>query len=535
MALREFLDHVEKVYCDLHIDPVTVDHIYRATIQIVQHVVDEIGTMKPHLNVKEVLSVGSFVEGTKIGSPNEFDFMVCLDFLSRKENVVIEPLEGIKRYNPGYMVAFLNSSSLDDTMKNVVRELYADVCCIHHEGLRAEFMEALGEVIKSLSMKKIVTPHGVLVIRDSEYLTLKLEWHKFHDEFKGPEIHSGLCERDLQLEISYLMDIDVDIMPAVSVEDFSPSVLSDIHGFPSHIAGMIENPKFHLVCKVSGQKPHSPYLHISHATTEVFLVRHLHPVHKQCYKVLKYLLTHGTDVNFPLKDINLSSYVFKNAVLFHEYDKLCSGTPDTVTCCIEIIHYIRGRLREGAFPSFLMRMTNVWGECHRVPVSYFWRPTDLDKDICNFDWSFVLWFQVWRQFLGKALTIFRKIEMQLQTSEPEPKSVSNSSDSPLSNFMHQTSQTSGLMVYVPNKYDPFLAEFEVLRKDALIIATKYSSSGANVGRSNSAGNPPSERVWELVLPKFPEYLSIIERVCNRKVSIPKESFDEMETLDYSQT
>lgn len=520
MALREFLEHVDQMYCDLHIDPATVDHIYAATKQIVQQVMDEMGRRKPHLSIKEVISVGSFEEGTKNCSPNEFDFMVCFDFLSRKETVQIESVNGCQ---PGYMVAFLNVSVVnDDAMVNVIRKLYENVCCIHHEGLRAYFIEVLKEVTTSLLMKKIVTPQGILVLKGSEFLSLRLEWHKFKEEYKGPDIYNGLCQRDLPFQESYSLDIDVDIMPAVSVEDLS--LLSHLHGFPSHLNGIIENQKFHLVCKISGQSPDAPYLHISHATTEVFLVRHLHPIHKQCYKILKYLLTHGTEINRPIKDISLSSYVFKNAVLFHEYDKLCSGTPDTATCCIEIIRYIRAQLRKGVFPSFLMRTTNVWGQCYKFPLSYCWKPMDLPEEICLFDCFFVLWFQLLRQFLGKALTIFQKIEMQLQTTGTECQSRGISPDDHLSS-------TNEIVEYVPNKYDPFIHEFEVLRKDVLIITTKYSQNESNAKTINHVGKPPSERVWEMVLPRFPEFLTRIESVCNRKVSILKENFEELETLD----
>ena len=520
MAVREFLQHVDQMYCDLHIDPAIVDHIYAATKQIVQQLMDELGRRKPHLSIKEVISVGSFKEGTKNCSPNEFDFMVCFDFLSRKENVRIEGTFGCQ---PGYMAAFLNPSFLnDDAFKGMIRKVYENECCIHHEGLRYAFIEVLKEVTTSLLMKKIVTPQGVLVLKGSEFLSLRLEWQKFKEEYKGHDIYNGLCQWDLLFQESYSLDIDVDIMPAVSVEDLS--LLSDFHGFPSHLNGMIENQKFHLVCKVSGQSPTAPYLHISHATTEVFLVRHLHPIHKQCYKILKYLLTHGTEINRPIKDISLSSYVFKNAVLFHEYDKLCSGTPDTVTCCIEIIHYIRAQLRKGVFPSFLMRKTNVWGQCYKFPLSYCWKPMDLPKEICGFDCFFVLWFQLLRQFLGKALTIFQKIEMQLQRTGTEFQSRGISPDGHLLS-------TNGIVEYVPNKYDPFLHEFEVLREDALIITTNYSQNESNAETINSVGKPPSEKIWEMVLPLFPEFLTRIESVCNRKVSIPKENFEELETLD----
>ena len=514
MTLAKFLQHVEETFCDMHFDPVTIDHIYKATNLIVQHVVDDIGRIKSHLTVKEVLSIGSFPEGTKIGSPNEFDFMACFDFLSQRETVRIEGSEGCK---PGYMAAFLNSP--DDSMFEMTRPLYENVCCIHHQGLRKEYVNTLNEVTESLSMKKIVTPHGFLVIKDSWFLTLKLEWHKFNVEYKGSEIYSGLCEQDMPFETSNKLDIDVDIMPAISVEDFS--LLSDLHGFPRHITGVIEKLKFYLVCKVSGQKPNDPYLHISHAPTDVFLVNHLHPIHKQCYKVLKYLLTRGTHVNQPRTVINLSSYIFKTAVLYHEFDKLCTGTPDIVKCCKEIISYIRDRLRKGVFPSFLMRSTNVWGDCYTLPESFHWSLKSLDPEICSFDWCLVLWFQFLRQCLAKALKIFQKVEMQLLIIEEESNSICSgtSLDNSLSNSFPLT---QGLVEYVPNKYDPFLDEFAVLRKDMLVITTKFSQGAVSV-----VAKPPSDRVWELVLPKFPEFLNRIEIKCNRKVSIPRETLEEV--------
>lgn len=523
MALSMFLEHVERNLCDLsyQFSAETIDHMYRATQQIVELVVDDIGRIKPHLDVKEVIRIGSFPEGTKICSPNEFDFLACFDFLSRSENVRIEGTEGCQ---PGYMVAFLNSG-FDKAMANITRLLYKDICCIHQEGLRVEFVDTLKEVVKAMSKKKIVTPHGVMVIKGSDYLALKLEWHKFKENYEGPEIYSGLCERDLTLTTSYSLDISVDIMPAVSVEDFSP--LSDIHGFPRYVFGMTGNLKFHLVCKVSGQSPNAPYLHISHATTEVFLVHHLHPIHKKCYRVLKYLLTHNTYFNRPIKDISLSSYVFKTAVLFHEHEKLCSGTPDTVTCCIEIIQYVRVKLRQGVFPPFLMRTTNVWGQCYKIPVSHAWRPSGLNREICSFDWCFVLWFQLWRQFLGKALTIFRKIKLKLQTEEPETSDSSTLLNDASLTSLNNMSQTRNLVDYIPNKYDSFLDEFAVLREDAFVITTKYSGDAKDTQTISLVSRCPSEKVWELVLPKFPEYLSRIESVCSREISIPKEEFEEV--------
>ena len=247
-------------------------------------------------------------------------------------------------------------------------------------------------------------------------------------------------------------------------------------------------------------------------------MRHLHPIHKKCYRVLKYLLTHGTYFNRPIKDISLSSYVFKTAVLFHEYEKLCSGTPDIVTCCIEIIRYVRVKLRQGVFPPFLMRTTNVWGQCYKIPVPHGWRPADLNREISSFDWCFILWFQLWRQFLGKALTIFQRIKMKLQMEEPE---TSDSITLLGKASLNTMSQTHDLVAYIPNKYDPFLAEFAVLREDAFVITAEYSRRSKYAETVSMVSRCPSEETWQLVLPKFPEYLSQIESVCGREVSIPK--------------
>lgn len=89
------------------------------------------------------------------------------------------------------------------------------------------------------------------------------------------------------------------------------------------------------------------------------------------------------------------------------------------------------------------------------------------------------------------------------------------------------SQTRDLVEYVPNRYDSFLAEFEVLREDAFVITTKYSKDAKDTQTFSFISRCPSEKVWELVLPKFPEYLSRIESVCSREMSIPKEEFEEV--------
>ena len=114
--------------------------------------------------------------------------------------------------------------------------------------------------------------------------------------------------------------------------------------------------------------------------------------------------------------------------------------------------------------------------------------------------------------------------MKLQTEEPETSDSSTLLDDA---SLNTTSQTRDLVHYIPSKYDSFLAEFAVLREDAFVITTKYSKDAKDTATSSLVSRCPSEKIWELVLPKFPEYLSRIESVCDREMSIPKEEFEEV--------
>lgn len=89
MLFSMFLEYVECNLCDFfyYFSVEIIDYMYRVIQQIVELVVDDIGRIKFYLDVKEVICIGSFVEGIKICFFNEFDFLVCFDFFFRSENV----------------------------------------------------------------------------------------------------------------------------------------------------------------------------------------------------------------------------------------------------------------------------------------------------------------------------------------------------------------------------------------------------------------------------------------------------------------
>ncbi|XP_060081832.1 uncharacterized protein LOC132561119 [Ylistrum balloti] len=550
MALQAFLQYIDDRYSDLHMDISVVEHMYRATKDIVQYLVAKIGELDPCLTVNEILSVGSFVEKTKIRSPNEFDFMVCLDFLSNEDVVKIEAQEGC---DPGYMIAFLKSHPKN--MKRTAMQLYGDVWCIHPDGLRAEYNRLLTEVFNTIKDYKVITPHGAMKVRGSFHLALKLEWIRFRSEYTGDDVFNGLSQTDIPFDGAHRLPVDVDIMPAVRVEN--ASLATTLSGFPRHMADVVTSQGFHLIYKASGHDSNTPFLQTSFAASEVVLVQKLHPIHKQCYRILKYLLTDGTNVNKQNKNISLSSYMFKTAVLFHEYDGLCRGVPDIVKCSLNLINYVKDNFGLGLMPTFFMRNRNTWGKSYRIPIMYSWNPSGLPHEVSRDELCVIMWMEVWRQILNKAILIFQNIcrynatKTALQSSGQNNVYQRNNDSNTVTENIHKTvshtdsvkekeskgdcqSNTynethgeeassanktchrpgTGVLLYQFTANDNFVEAFQKLRN------TICSVTGLPPEKALAAQTEPE--IWKLVVPKFSEYHAVMEKACQEKIDIPNE-------------
>ncbi|OWF41817.1 uncharacterized protein LOC110461924 [Mizuhopecten yessoensis] len=578
MALQGFFQHIEDSYCDLHTDSATRGYMYKATVDIVKHIVNKIGELDPFLNVKEIINVGSFVEKTKIRSANEFDFMVCLDFLSNEDIVRIEAHEGCE---PGYMIAFLRSKP--SNMNLTAMQLYGDVWCIHPAGLRDEYSKLLSTVLDTIKGYSVVTPKGAMIVRKSRYLALELEWVQFHDIYEGAELAKGLSKKDVQCDIMYHLNVDVDVMPAVSVRD--TSLVTTLEGFPKHMTDVMTARDFHLVYKASGHHSETPFLQASFATAEVALMQKLHPVHKRCYKIIKYLLTDGTNVNQPRKNICLSSYVFKTAVLFHEYDCHCVGSPDIVRCCMDIIKYVKDNFGKGIMPTFFMRNRNMWGTSYRIPIRYTWEPSGLSDNCCRADWCVVMWMEVWRQILNKAILNFQDIcannvtkatvtylhqksndnqrylvcngenkengkpginkeDKDQNNPDQEPDSCiedtfdrlcdtnndANDLEGALDNKTSRKPGT-GVMPYKMKVNDIFDKGFKDLRTTMCLVTSEFPELAWGTKTEQIPMDPPKEEIWKLVIPKFHEYHAEMEKACKKKVDIPSKEPVDLELIE----
>lgn len=74
-----FVKYINKTLCEFQIeaDRVATSDIESGIRTIIKDILDAIKETVPTFEMSDVIPTGSFYEGTKIGAPDEFDFMIC--------------------------------------------------------------------------------------------------------------------------------------------------------------------------------------------------------------------------------------------------------------------------------------------------------------------------------------------------------------------------------------------------------------------------------------------------------------------------
>ncbi|KAK3101712.1 hypothetical protein FSP39_005771 [Pinctada imbricata] len=514
MSVPLFMQYVLDYYCSLHIDDDHLQALKEAVYDLVKDVTARVGEHDKRFKAAEFVPVGSFEEGTKIQTPNEFDFMIILHRLFDKSNTYIG--DGCHK---SYKMMFLQNKEVG--FQNFCINLYADEWCLSPEYIRQDYTKRLDEVLKQIKTWHILTRRGVLVLEGNEFLTLKTRWRHFSKTFDPIKLEPTrkLVTTDVvnDSDIAYDITVEIDLMPSLGIED-RDQILGGLD-FPSQFKDLVAKNGCHLVAKSCGEGAHPLCFQISFAASEVQLMKNLHQVHSNCYKVLKYLLTQGTNVNRPLKSICLSSYMLKNAFLFHEYDHKCTN-PSLDGCMKEVLLYIRERFANGQFKSFFMRELNVWGRFYRIPMNDCWSPPGIDdRDVCIADWCFIFWFEMWRQIINRALEIFHQIADHIFTDEPLLYYLESGG---VPAHVEQAVQTrTNITEYKENSMDVFLNSFKNLRENMKVITVEYLRHGSGPRTGIYPGDPPKRETYEKILPKFPDFLDNIEKLCGIKVDIPR--------------
>lgn len=79
-----FVKYINKTLCEFQIeaDRVATSDIEAGIRTIIKDILDAIKETVPTFEMSDVIPTGSFYEGTKIGAPDEFDFMIVLKQLT---------------------------------------------------------------------------------------------------------------------------------------------------------------------------------------------------------------------------------------------------------------------------------------------------------------------------------------------------------------------------------------------------------------------------------------------------------------------
>lgn len=90
---EELLLHAFKLKCEFQVmvnDIVTAD-IEDGVRKMIEFVLQQLKQRCPEFEVADIIPTGSFYEGTKVGAPDEFDFMLTLAKLSVADKISLHP------------------------------------------------------------------------------------------------------------------------------------------------------------------------------------------------------------------------------------------------------------------------------------------------------------------------------------------------------------------------------------------------------------------------------------------------------------
>lgn len=335
---------------------------------------DEVKPYRDLFCVEKIIPVGSFFEKTKICTPNEFDFDIKLNV----GNIDIH--QGCR---PGRVQVTFESS-------------------------RQKWLEILGRLFCSMieAALKAMTSAEKTIRRDSGTL---------HITSQG--ISAGTQAR-LQFKwkgASREFDIHVDVVPSIPCTDIFIAELAKNEHFPSSFHQLVKDQPCYLV-----PKPCSPNcqkcFHVSFSQAELYLMQSLDDGHRECYRIMKWLLVHHEDI--------LYTYQLKMAVLDHVYNSNCQSKGCIDECVLAMLAFLLENYNELKMPNFFMHdccSITKDGEGKQCYLDYLVDATGLDMSLLpvlpvdaeaygykNYDWLDMFgWFEFQRRCLSLMIDVLR--------------------------------------------------------------------------------------------------------------------------------
>ena len=291
----ENIEHLDRFLSDLdgmitRNKETLINHsdVFEAVKQMVQKILDVVGTLDPTMTVGKVNPVGSFSEGTKLGTPNEFDFVV--------EMASFENLKSISVQDECKLAGAVHLILPDTT---TIDYLVTDNAGVH-------------KIAKYLSPVKFRNQFWQLVTADATQLLkqnvsietkagkLKLveDVPQFLDLYdKGPNIEIFMVWTSANGQQKF--GISVDVTPALRILDTVPETVGvDFERLQSYLqtggnfsSDVLVIPTINLECKLGELTDIDWKLcwKLSFSLLETQIIQNICPEHRKCLSVLKHL------------------------------------------------------------------------------------------------------------------------------------------------------------------------------------------------------------------------------------------------------
>lgn len=401
-----FLKYVSKQVCPFQETDQDLKDIEHHVLTLVKKLLNKVTENDSFFKIKEVFPTESFYEETKIRSPDEFDFMVVLDPSAFANSVT---LDSKCKTSPWFRN--INANIDSSTTKIIVIETRRTRAPWSAE---KEFWKEMKNIIDKTPVV-VPTFYGELRTKYVKYHKLFLEYtqkQRLQPECDEPTTQSQDTVRPAGLVVRCRVEIGVDLMLAFKHPSLNDILQNDV--FPKEHETLLLNNGCHLVAKSCPQTKtkYSPSSYggdfhntrrcdcwfISFAAMETEKMKDLDNSHKNFYKILKAILIGS--VNYPGKCMNLSSYMLKNAFLYHVYRDDCKEK-SFISCIPRILDYLITGFQNVEMPCFFARDLNVWGKVVVAPV--------LAEFSCHSEKEPAVHSMLWVEFWRRVILVFKDL------------------------------------------------------------------------------------------------------------------------------
>lgn len=88
---EDFFRHAYKSKCKVEVNKAIISDIEAGVRKMIELILQRVQSRCPEFRVADIITTGSFYEGTKIGPPDTFDFMITLARLSGTDKISLQP------------------------------------------------------------------------------------------------------------------------------------------------------------------------------------------------------------------------------------------------------------------------------------------------------------------------------------------------------------------------------------------------------------------------------------------------------------